>query len=494
VTSLDKWHIAVNDDVADRSEEVFCMINSSAVGRQDRDSETLELESMPSEQYPAIIDVDCEPSRRNLLPEQQLDRVAIPEQNGSAPRSNQLLTAEHQSHSSSIVTQSITIDSTGEKFDIRAELESILQSLKLTTPQRQELSPPEDTISDTLAQIAATAPLAHSQHLLHELDRSRQQLAISQAELQSLHQRNQSQIDAVDSSVLQVKQIKFRTQQLARHSQSQIQKVQQMLGSLEQIRQEVVTNLDKFGGYAEIHAMLVQLEETRHALTIAHDRLKTGQEAFYESLRAIQEQVSAQSQDTEQKLADYQHSLQGLVATISADRERIAVMGVEITLKLTELSGLNIEMTAMHGQIVAKSETLQGNIAGINAGFAELSQSVQKEKEQFYELTAETIDKAEVIRSQFSDIASQIGLDREAIEQLKTEVESVRYNAQLEAEHQLNHFDRQYTELMSTWNELQVRQKNLGRHTRRVSIWLWLLSFVVGVILVLLITVLMTIR
>jgi predicted nucleic acid-binding Zn-ribbon protein len=472
------------------------MINSSAVGRQDRDSETLELEStLPSEQYPAIIDVDCEPSRKDLLSqEQQLDRAAVPVQNGT-PRANQPLTAvDDRLHSSSIVTQSITIDSTGEKFDIRAELESILRSLKLTTRQQQELSPSEDSISDTLAQIAATAPLAHSQQLLRELDRSREQLAISQTELQSLYQRNQSQIDAVDSGVLQVKQIKFRTQQLARHSQNQIHKVQQMLGSLEQIRQDVVTHLDKFGGYAEIHAMLVQLEDTRHALTIAHDRLKTGQEAFYESLRAIQEQVSVQSQDTEQKLADYQHSLQGLVATIAADRDRIAVMGVEITLKLTELSGLNTEMTALHGQIVAKSETLQGSIAGINQGFAELSQSVQREKEQFYELTAGTIDKAEVIRSQFSEIARQIGLDREAIEQLKTEVESVRYNSQLEAEHQLNHFDRQYTELMSTWSEFQVRQKNFGRHQRRVSVWLWFLSVVVGVILVLLVTVLMTLR
>jgi CRISPR/Cas system CSM-associated protein Csm2 small subunit len=472
------------------------MINSSAVGRQDRDSETLELESiLPSEQYPAIIDVDCEPSRRELPSTEPLaEQRPIPAQNGATPRSKHLLTAsDDRLHSSSIVTQSITIDSTGEKFDIRAELESILKSLKLPTSNKSDRSP-EDSISDTLAQIAAATPIAHSQQLLVELDRSREQLAISQAELESLHQRNQAQVDTVESSVLQVKQIKFRTQQLARHSQSQIQKVQHMLGSLEQIRQDVVTNLDKFGGYAEIHVMLVQLEDTRHTLTIAHDRLKTGQEAFYESLRAIQEQVSSQSQDTEQKLADYQQSLQGLVAAISADRDRIAVMGVEITLKLTELSGLSAEMTTLHGQIVAKSETLQGNITSIDRGFAELSQSVQKEKEQFYELTAETIDKAEVIRSQFSNIANQIGLDREAIEQLKTEVESVRYNAQLEAEHQLNHFDRQYNELMSTWGELQVRQKNLSRQTGRVALWLWILSVVVGIVLILLVTVLMNIR
>ncbi len=461
------------------------MINS-AVGRPDGNSGTLELESiLPSEQYPAIIDVECQPtSRRDLLPAQH----------ESAPTHHLLTAADPQLDTSSIVTHLIDEVSSGEKFDLRTELESILQSLKLSIPQGPDLLTSEDSISDTLAQIAATAPIAHTQQLLEELDRSRQQLAISQTELKSLYQRHQSQIDAVDTRVLQVQQIKFRTQQLARHSQSQIEKVQQMLGSLEQIRQDVVTNLDKFGGYAEIHSMLKQLEDTRHALTIAHDRLKTGQEAFYESLRAIQEHVSAQNQDTEQKLANYQHSLQDLVATIATDRDRISVMGVEIALKLSELSGLNTEMTALHGQIVAKSETLQESIAGINQGFAELSQSVQQEKEQFYELTAETIDKAEIIRSQFSDIANQIGLDREAIEQLKIEVESVRYNTQLEAQHQLNHFERQYTELMSTWSELQVRQKNFSRRQRGVSVWLWILSVVVGIILVLLITLFMTLR
>jgi hypothetical protein len=453
------------------------MINSSAVGRQDSTSEILELESISPSDRDSIDPTESNP-RSDLLSTATIDLPPEPESPRHSP----------------FITQSVTIASTGQQLDIKAELESLLQSIRLTTPHIPDPAKEHESISDGLAKIAAAEPIAHSQQLLAALNHSREQLEKSQTELLSLHQRNQSQIDTVDSSVLQVKQIKFRTQQLARHSQNQLQKVQQTLGSFEQIRQEIITNLARFGGYEEIHSMLVQLEDTRHALVIAHDRLRTGQEAFFESLRAIQEQVTTQSQTSEHKLLQYKESIQILVEAISADRDRIAVMGLDMTLNLAELKGLNTEITTMHGQIVEKSQTLQGSITEIDRGFAELSQSVQKEKEQFYELTAETIDKAEIIRSQFTDIARQIGLDREAIEQLKTEVESVRYNASLEAEHQLNHFDRQYNELMSTWSEMQVRQKNLSRHTGRFWTWLWVLSFAVGVIFILLITVLTSIR
>ncbi len=453
------------------------MINSSALGRQDPSSEILELESISQEDRDQIAsNPDLTRSRSPLTATDKLTAAADP-----PPKS-------------AIVTRSITVGSTGEKLDIRAELDLLLNSLEIVPPHPPTPALERDLISDNLAKIAAAVPIAHSQQLLTQLNFTREELTAAHAELQSLYQRNQVQIEAVDISVLQAKQIKFRTQQLARHSQNQIQKVQTMLGSLEQIRQEVVTNLAKFGGYEEIHSMLIQLEDTRHALVIAHDRLRTGQEAFYESLRAIQEQVTLQSQETEQKLRHDRESIQRLAETISADRQQIAVMGVEMALKLTELKGLNTEMIAMHAQIVEKSQTLQGSIASINQGFAELSQSVQTEKEQFYELTAETIDKADTMRSQFANIARQIGLDREAIEQLKAEIESVRHTVDREAEQQLHHFDQQYHEIMSTWGELQVRQKTLSRNAGKFSTWLWILSFAVGVIFLLLITVLMSLK
>ncbi len=478
------------------------MTNSSSLGRQDSNSEILELESIsPNDKY-SIVGISSESESQPIAQiESPLREERTVNSNPDLTRSTQLSSATNKltevddsPRQPTIVTKSIIIDSTGEKLDIRAELDSILTSLKHPIPPPPKPTEEIDSISDTLAKIAAAEPIAHSQQLLVELQASRAQIADSQAELQLLHQRNQAQVDTVDHNVLQIKQLKFRTQQLARHSGNQLQKVQVMLASLEQIRAEIVTNLAKFGGYEEIHSMLVQLEDTRQALIIAHDRLKTGQEAFYESLRAIQEQVAFQSQDTEQKLHDYQESIQSLMAAITADRQQIAVMGVEMTIRLTEWQALNAEITKMHSQIVEKSQTLQASIAEIDRGFAQLAQSVQQEKAQFYELTVETIDKADAMRSQFADIARQIGLDREAIEQLKTEIESVRHNVDVESEQQIKHFDRQYQELMSNWSDLVVRQKTLTRHSGRFSTWLWILSLMVGVIFILLIMVLMSLK
>jgi uncharacterized phage infection (PIP) family protein YhgE len=380
-----------------------------------------------------------------------------------------------------------------ESFDVEAELDSLLTILQSSDPH---LDPETEwtSISETLATIAAAAPIAHSQQLLAELRATREQISLSHTQLQSLDRENRDRVDTVDTSLLEVKQLKFRTQQLARHSKNQIEKVREMLVSIEQVRTEVIAGLDKFGGHDEIQSMLAQLAETRHELVLAHDRLKTGQEAFYESLQAIGEQVAASSHDSEAKLRDYQESILHLTENISADRLKIAMMGAEMNLKFTELSDLGVNITTIHGQIVDKSQTVQTSITQIDREFGELSRSVQKEKQQFYELTAETIDKVEGLRSQFVDVVKQHGLALETIEQLKTEIESIRHNVSYEAEQQLDRFDRHYDENIATWGDLQARQKASTRDSRRFYNWLWLLTFAVGVVFVLLITVLLTIR
>jgi uncharacterized phage infection (PIP) family protein YhgE len=381
-----------------------------------------------------------------------------------------------------------------ESFDVEAELDALSSILNSTNPHDLDPETEWTSISETLAIIAAAAPIAQSQQLLAELHAAREQISLSHTQLESLDRENRDRIHTVDTSVLEVKQLKFRTQQLARHSKNQIDKVREMLLSLEQIRTEVIAGLDKFGGYEEIHSMLVQLAETRHELVLAHDRLKTGQEAFYESLRSIGEQVVANSHDSEAKLRDYQESILHLTENISADRLKIAMMSAEMNVQFNELSDLSTNITTIHGQIVDKSQTVQGSITQIDREFGELSRSVQKEKEQFYELTAETIDKVEGLRFQFVDIVKQHGLALETIEQLKTEIESIRHNVSYEAEQQLDRFDRHYDENIATWGDIQVRQKASSRDASRFYNWLWLLTFAVGLVFALLLFMLLTVR
>jgi hypothetical protein len=373
-----------------------------------------------------------------------------------------------------------------ENIDVKAELESLLLSLQLAIPHPPNLALTSD--------LGDTAIISDPQQLLSALNTTRDRITSVYANLQVIHQQNQSQVDAIDGSILEVKQLKFRTQQLARHSKNQLGKAQKMLESIEQIHAEIVTGLDKFGGSVEIQAMLVQLETTRHSLVIAHDRATTGQEAFYDSLRAIQVDVAARSDDSEHKLNRYHESIQNLSQTISSDRLQIATISVDLSTKLTDLQSLNTQITTTHDRIIEAAETMRSRIVEIDRGFGELLTSVQTEKEQFYELTVEAIEKTETVGSQLTNIIKQMSDDRDSISTLQSQIEAVRHIARQETEHKLNNLDLRYHQLISTWDDFQVRQKDRAVNTKKFSRWLWILSFAVGGIFMMLIRILILLK
>jgi chromosome segregation ATPase len=374
-------------------------------------------------------------------------------------------------------------------IDVGTELDLLLTSLELATPHPPQSSVTGDdsSISSILAQISTSEPVTHIQESIQALNASREQLTIAQNQLQILGQRNQAQVERVDANVLEVKQIKFRIQQLAQHSKQQIEHVDRSLDSLTKIRTEIITNLDKFGGYDEIRQMLAQLETARYALVIAHDRVTAGQETFYDSLQLIQSQVAERSNESELKLRQYQESIQSLSQTISTDRLRIAGMSVDMSTKMNELHSLNTQITTMHGQIVEKSQTLHSKITQIDRSFGELSQSVQQEKEQFYELTAESIEKADLIRSQLDEIIKQISDDRALFSTLETEIVSTRVEAKAQAERQLNNLELRDFELSSLSNNFKIDRKQQLLTFKKLSNWLWMLSGGMGIIFILLI-------
>ena len=383
-----------------------------------------------------------------------------------------------------------------EQSDVHTELDLLLTSLQLATPQPPTPVSTSDSssIADILDQISTAVPVTHIQESIQALNSSRQQLTLAQTKLDILAQRNQTQVDRVDANVLEVKQIKFRIQQLAQHSKSQIESAEQMLVAIAEMRTEIVTSLDKFGSYEDIHGMLAQLEATRYALVIADDRVTTGQEAFYDSLQAIQSQVIARSNESEARLRDYQDSIQGISQTISTDRLRIAGMSVDMSTKVNELHDLSTQITTIHGQIVEKSQTLQSKVTQIDRNFGLLSQSVQAEKEQFYALTVETIEKADLIRSQLTEIFKQISDDRALFATFETEIESVRTESKAQAERQLTNLELRDFELNSLSNNFKIDRKHQLITTKKLTNWLWILSGGMGIILVLLIRLSLTIR
>lgn len=212
------------------------------------------------------------------------------------------------------------------------------------------------------------------------------------------------------------------------------------------------------------------------------------QQAVYESLQVIQAQVVAQGEESAQKLRQYQESIQSFSQIIASDRLQMARMSGEMSVKLNNFHALNAQFTTMHAQMVETSQTLQSKVTQIDRLFA-ASQSVRAEQEQFAALTAETIAKADLMQSQLAAIVQQIGGNHQSIAALKAEVESLRKTVRQEAQQKLINFDLRDRELISLYTNLQAHQKIQMATAKKFSIWLSILSGVVGATLLLLIRV-----
>jgi hypothetical protein len=299
-----------------------------------------------------------------------------------------------------IESQSIQISSIGKNLDVTAELDSLLISLDINNPQPPQLLESineSSSISSNLASIAAT----QSQQIFQELNATRDRLITAHTDLQVIHQQNQVQVDVIDANVLEIKQLKSRTQQLATYSKNQLEKVERMLDRIEQIQLEIFTGLEHFGGSEQMQLMLTQLET---------------------------------------------------------------------------------------------SQLMQSRISEIDQKFVQLSASINTETEQFYALTAATIDRADLIRSQLVEIVKQVNDDRDTISTLKANFSTLQQTIQQEIEQQLSNFYVRERELIATWDDLQIRSKHQIGATKKLWTWLSILSVVVGSIFILLIRILIVLK
>ena len=177
--------------------------------------------------------------------------------------------------------------------------------------------------------------------------------------------------------------------------------------------------------------------------------------------------------------------MQSLSQTISTDRLQIAAMSVEMSTKLNELHGLSTQITTIHAQIVEKSHIFQSKIDAIERGFAEISQSMQAEKQQFYALTAESIERTDLIRPQLTEISKKIEDDRSKTAKIESAISAIRTNAKQAEEQQLTNFELRDREMILLANNFQIDRNKQLTTIKKMSTWLWILSGVVVVLFVL---------
>jgi uncharacterized phage infection (PIP) family protein YhgE len=303
---------------------------------------------------------------------------------------------------------------------------------------------------------------AESQHLLESISHTKSQLA------------------DIERGVQQSNQLHRRTEQLAKYSKLQVQQLQALLQSFDAVRQDIVNTLDRFGGHEQLTPLLADLRGATESLQTAQGQLATHEQSAYQTLQGIQQQAAQQNSATVGQLQQQQQELQQLWQSISTDRERVLSLEQSVGERVATAQLLHQSLSQLQTRLQEQSAAASTQSQDLSRNFVELSESMDHEKQQFYQLTAEMINKTDAMRSQFAELAKQVSKDWEGIQALQfrlADFEDRLDEKQLEPPQQLA---QRYEEIVASWGELHKKQQFFDRAYRTQNTWLKVLSAALG--------------
>jgi DNA repair exonuclease SbcCD ATPase subunit len=348
--------------------------------------------------------------------------------------------------------------------------------LEPATPQKVETETPVvedrwdiDKELRSLLEMAGNSCSPNHQELTVESQQLTQSIASVKSELADLQRSNQEQFQSIERGVNKSEQLQQRTEQLAKYSKLQVRQMQEMLQSFDSVRQSIIAALDKFGDYQQLEPMLQKILAADLSLRQANEKLQVHQADLYDSLQSIHKQVELRSSAAEQNLLQGQAEFERLLETIRADRERTIDLQNLVTQNFQESQQLHVSLTSLQKGLSGNSEQLQQD-------FTALAESVQHEKQQFYQLTADTINKTDAMRSQFAEIAKQVSKDWESIQSLQFRVDDLRDYFDAEGKQPVNQLNQRYDELVSSWSDIKKKNVTIEKLQQSQQTWLRILS------------------
>jgi chromosome segregation ATPase len=348
------------------------------------------------------------------------------------------------------------------------------QYTNATEQERWDIDQELKSLLETAGQPSADYPDYTN---YHQVVRS---LAAIQGDLAAMQQSQQEKLEAIEQTTGQADKLQQRTEKLAKYSKLQAQQMQEMLQSFEAIRQEIVTALDKFGHYNQLEPMLQKILAADLSLRQANEKLQSHQSGLYASLQGVQQQVEARSSIAEQNLQQSHTEFTKLLETIRSDRERTIALQAMVSQHFQEAQQL-------HSSLQILQEGLNGKSSQLATDFTELTESVQHEKQQFYQLTAEMINKTDAMRSQFAEITNQVDKDWKSIQSLQFKVDDLINTLDNESKQQNFQLNQRYDELVASWSDLKQRQARIDRFQQSQQFWLKILGVMLFITLLALI-------
>jgi chromosome segregation ATPase len=221
--------------------------------------------------------------------------------------------------------------------------------------------------------------------------------------------------------------------------------------------------------------LLQQVNQAKNALQQSQRQLQNHQNELYRSLQQIQQQVENRSANAESFLLQHKADLNSLLSSVQVDRQQLMAMQNSVAEQLKLSSELN-------GRLAEKSTLFQNSMTEVNKNFTSLSESVQHEKQQFYQLTADLINKTDTSRSQFADMTKQVEKNGEAMKSLQADVNKLNTAFEQEVKEEVGKLNSLYDEMIATWSDTRRKQGSIDQRQRLFQNWLLSLTAAVVIL------------
>ncbi len=325
----------------------------------------------------------------------------------------------------------------------KLQVQQVQAVLKSFEQVRQDITTSLDQFGGP-EQLQSLLHQNHQPGLPYQADNDPQlllEITAAQQLLADIHQENQDIAAAIAADVVQVQELRHRSEKLAKFNKKQVQQVQEVLTSFEQVRQEISTSLKQFGGQEQLQSLLQQINQSDESLRQAHHQLISHQTDLHASLQEMQQQVDERSVNAANFIQQHKSDLHSLLSEIQVERQQSKSLQSSVSeqLKLA---------TELHSQVSEKTN------------LRESGKTVGKESSK------QTLKNSEAIKLLQAEVAELHTVFDQGIKQ------------------EISRLNSLYGEMTSTWSETRRKQGNIEQRQRTFQNWLITLTIAM-VILVL---------
>jgi chromosome segregation ATPase len=336
-------------------------------------------------------------------------------------------------------------------------------------------------IEKILTSLEKIDPQDRSVVLVRELAKARQELELAHKNWEGVYNENAERAREVAQNLEEIKQLKNRTKQLAIQSKDQIKTIQDIVVSFDTLRQEVLRGLQEFKNIDELKQVVSQIDAARQSLDEAKAKIDGEGTGLYQSIVGLKNEAQEHHDRTQEKLELSMAELESVMAEFAVEKQKLNDSASSVKEAVSAGEKLADRLKAVQQEVNERADQMKADIARVNKEYEELTNNFGKDKEQFYQLTADAINKADAIRSQFAEINKKMTGDRDTLQLLKADVEDIKQSFERDTLQQVEQLSQHYKEAMESWGDVKFNQRQI--QNAQAGMKNWAIGLTIGTVL-----------